>query len=64
MDSGRITANIVEGKVNKVDIVYVDDNGNKKKEGGEVPREVVVRELPFHVSVLHLMWLSVSLHSI
>ena len=54
MDSGRITANIVGGKVNKVDIVYVDDNGNKKKEGGEVPREVVVRELPFHVSVLHL----------
>lgn len=50
MDSGRITANIVEGKVNKVDVVYVDDNGNKKKDGGQVPRNVVTRELPFNVS--------------
>ena len=34
MDSGRITANIVEGKVNRVNVVYVDDNGNPKKTGG------------------------------
>ena len=49
MDSGRITANIVEGKVNRVNVVYVDDNGNPKKTGGETPVEVVDRELPFQV---------------
>lgn len=58
MDSGRITANVVEGKVNRVDVVYVDENGNKRKEGGEVPRDVVVRELPFHVGHTHFCtWL-------
>ena len=49
MDSGRITANVVEGKVNHVNVVYVDENGNPKKTGGETPVEVVERELPFRV---------------
>lgn len=49
MDSGNINANVVEGKVNRVNVVYVDDNGNPKKGGGETPNEVVERELPFHV---------------
>ena len=51
MDSGKITANVVEGKVNRVSVVYVDDNGNPKKSGGETPMEVVERELPFLVSL-------------
>lgn len=51
MDSGNVTANVVEGKVNKVNVVYVDDNGNPKKNGGETPKEVVERELPFQVSL-------------
>lgn len=51
MDSGNVTANVVEGKVNRVNVVYVDDNGNPKKNGGETPKEVVERELPFKVSV-------------
>lgn len=51
MDSGNVTANVVEGKVNKVNVVYVDDNGNAKKNGGETPKEVVERELPFQVSL-------------
>ena len=49
MDSGNVTANVVEGKVNRVSVVYVDDNGNPKKSGGETPMEVVERELPFEV---------------
>ncbi len=49
MDSGNINANMVEGKVNRVNVVYVDDNGNPKKTGGETPMEVVERELPFQV---------------
>lgn len=53
MDSGRITANIVEGKVNRVNVVYVDDNGNPKKTGGETPVEVVDRELPFQEGQLY-----------
>ena len=52
MDSGNVTANVVEGKVNKVNVVYVDDNGNPKKGGGETPKEVVERELPFQVSLV------------
>lgn len=52
MDSGNINANVVEGKVNRVNVVYVDDNGNPKKGGGETPVEVVERELPFHVRFL------------
>lgn len=60
MDSGNVTANVVEGKVNKVNVVYVDDNGNPSKSGGETPMEVVERELPFHVSLhrLHVHHLS------
>ena len=49
MDSGNVTANVVEGKVNRVSVVYVDDNGNPKKSGGETRMEVVERELPFEV---------------
>lgn len=54
MDSGNVTANVVEGKVNKVNVVYVDDNGNPSKSGGETPMEVVERELPFQVSLYRL----------
>ncbi|DBA96635.1 hypothetical protein WJX77_012422 [Trebouxia sp. C0004] len=53
MDSGHINANVVEGKVNRVNVVYVDDNGNPKKDGGETPVEVVQRELPFHEGNLY-----------
>ena len=56
MDSGNITANVVEGKVNRVSVVYVDDNGQPKKTGGETPVEVVERELPFEASSLD--WLN------
>ncbi|KAL0049777.1 hypothetical protein WJX82_009734 [Trebouxia sp. C0006] len=53
MDSGNINANVVEGKVNRVNVVYVDDNGNPKKGGGETPVEVVERELPIHAGQLY-----------
>lgn len=51
MDSGNVCCNVVEGKVNRVNVVYVDDNGNPKKGGGQTPAEVVERELPFQVSI-------------
>lgn len=62
MDSGNVTANVVEGKVNKVNVVYVDDNGNPKKSGGETPMEVVERELPFHVSLHRLHLQHINIH--
>lgn len=60
MDSGNVTANVVEGKVNRVSVVYVDDSGNPKKSGGETPMEVVERELPFEVrlSRIHVLYIN------
>lgn len=49
MDTGKIIAHVTEGKVNRVAVVYMDDEGNPKKGGGETDPEVVLRELPFKV---------------
>ena len=32
-------------------VVYMDDEGNPKKAGGETDPDVILRELPFKVSV-------------
>lgn len=49
MDTGKIIAHVTEGKVNRVSVVYMDDEGNPKKGGGETDPDVVLRELPFKV---------------
>jgi hypothetical protein len=49
METGDIVARVVEGRVNKVNVVQVDDEGNTKKGAGEVQPEIILRELPFKV---------------
>ena len=49
MDTGKIIAHVTEGKVNGVAVVFMDDEGNPKKSGGETDPQVVLRELPFKV---------------
>ena len=36
-------------QVNRVRVVYMDDEGNPKKAGGETDPDVILRELPFKV---------------
>ena len=50
METGDIVARVVEGRVNKVNVVHVDDEGNPRKAQGEVSPDIVLRELPFKVS--------------
>lgn len=52
METGDIVARVVEGRVNKVNVVHVDDEGNPQKAKGEVSPEIILRELPFKVSIL------------
>ena len=49
METGEIVARVVEGRVNKVGVVHVDDEGNPRKDAGEVAPDVILRELPFKV---------------
>lgn len=49
MEKGHVVAKLVEGRVNKVSAVYVDEDGHPKRGGGEVPDEVILREMPFKV---------------
>ena len=47
METGDIVARVVEGRVNKVGVVHVDDEGNPRRDAGEVAPDVILRELPF-----------------
>ena len=58
MDTGNIIAHVTEGKVNRVSVVYMDDEGNPKKGGGETDSNVVLRELPFKASCARHLRLS------
>ena len=49
METGDIVARVVEGRVNKVNVVQVDDEGGPRKGPGEVAPEIILRELPFKV---------------
>ncbi len=49
METGDIVARVVEGRVNKVNVVQVDDEGNPKKGPGEVQPEIILREMPYKV---------------
>ena len=52
METGDIVARVVEGRVNKVNVVHVDDEGNPRKGKGEVAPDIILRELPFKVPIL------------
>lgn len=55
METGDIVARVVEGRVNKVNVVHVDDEGNPRKTQGEVSPAIILRELPFRVSCPRLL---------
>ena len=54
METGDIVARVVEGRVNKVNVVHVDDEGNLRKAKGEVSPDIILRELPFKVFITSL----------
>ena len=49
METGDILARVVEGRVNKVAVVPVDEEGVPRGRPGEIQPEVILRELPFKV---------------
>ena len=49
METGDIVARVVEGRVNKVKVVPVDEEGIPRINAGEIRPEVILRELPFKV---------------
>lgn len=53
MDTGEIVANVVEGRVDNINVVYVDDMGHPRKSGGETDPDIVLRELPFKPGQLY-----------
>jgi len=50
METGEIVARVVEGRVNKINVVHVDDEGNPRRSTGEVKPDIILREMPFKVS--------------
>ena len=48
--TGDVVANVVEGRVNNVKVMFVDDEGNEKKRGNATPTSFIRRELSFLVS--------------
>lgn len=46
---GDVTAHVVEGKINKVNVQFVDEEGNEKKRGNATPHSFIRRELSFVV---------------
>jgi len=47
METGNIVARMVEGRVNKVQVVPVDDEGIPRVNAGEIKPDIILRELPF-----------------
>jgi len=46
---GDVVANMVEGRVNTVKVMFVDDEGMEKRRGNSTPPSFVRRELSFVV---------------
>lgn len=46
-------ANVVEGRVSKVNLVFQDEAGNTIKGGGETDPAIITRELPFKEGMLY-----------
>lgn len=40
-------------QVDNINVVYVDNMGNPKKNGGETDTDIVIRELPFQIGQLY-----------
>lgn len=53
LETGNVVAKVVEGRVNNVKVVYVDDEGQEKKKGNSTPESYVLRELSFVRGLLY-----------
>lgn len=53
LETGNVVARVVEGRVNKVKVMYVDDVGNERKKGNATPESYVRRELSFMPGMLY-----------
>ncbi|GMH32188.1 hypothetical protein BSKO_00022 [Bryopsis sp. KO-2023] len=53
LETGNVVAKVVEGRVNKVKVLYVDDEGQEKKKGNATPESYVRRELSFVPGMLY-----------
>lgn len=49
MESGKLKVKVMEGKVNNVNIVPVDADGNPTGKPGNTPAHIIMREVPFRV---------------
>eukprot|EP00803_Ostreobium_quekettii_P009719 evm.model.scf_343.9 EVM.evm.TU.scf_343.9 scf_343:69595-74279(+) len=53
LETGKVSARVVEGRVNKVKVVFVDEEGNEKKHGNATPESMVRREVLFVPGMLY-----------
>eukprot|EP00803_Ostreobium_quekettii_P003394 evm.model.scf_890.7 EVM.evm.TU.scf_890.7 scf_890:33943-39477(-) len=53
LETGKVVARVVEGRVNKVKVVFVDEEGNEKKHGNTTPESMVRREVLFVPGMLY-----------
>ena len=51
METGKIKVKVMEGKVNKVNIVPVDADGNPTGKPFNTPAHIIMREVPFKARV-------------
>lgn len=51
LDKGEVVAKVVEGRVNRISVMFVDDEGMEKRRGNATPPSYVKRELSFTVFI-------------
>ena len=56
--SGNVVAKVIEGRVNSVKVMFVDDEGNEKKRGNATPHSFIRRELSFVVRLHSYLYTS------
>lgn len=55
MPTGDVVAHIVEGRTNKVGVVYVDEDGNPSKKPGSISSSFILKHCPVEVGTLYNM---------
>ena len=54
IDTGHLKVKVLEGRVGAFRISPVDAEGKPTEQPGHVPQHVILREIPFQVTLLHL----------
>ena len=52
VDTGNLKVRVLEGRVNNVNIIQVDAEGNPTGKRGNIPPHVIYREIPFKVGLM------------